>query len=296
MAPDDFRLALRTFLDVFPYAQVWNADNNVFMLGSNEPLVIDVTALEKKLRYPRVKEDLARVNLDSPYLLLGHFLFTEKEAREYVGEGPINTDDLPIIEFSAPRNRNSFRHQEILDSMLELYPKFNSYPLTGQIRTEGQLLDYNLAGFEFRSPVNWQTGTAYMERNAIPAERLGDEVPGLVVAYRLEAKMAGDGGEEFAVTAFTRGEFSDEKLDRTLDLIAQGPAERGKAVINGHSARWGVYESGDRPMAAVNWYCPENSFQYLVRIVGAPGDDPASLTRMLLQGARCRHEASEEPR
>lgn len=296
MAPDDFRLALRTFLDVFPYAQVWNADNNVFMLGSNEPLVIDVAAMERKLRYPQVKEDLDRVNLDSPYLLLGHFLFGEKEAREYVGEGPINTDDLPIIEFSAPRNRNSFRHREILDSMLELYPKFNSYPLAGHITHEGNVLDYSLADFEFRSPMEWQTGVAYMERNAIPAERLGDEEPGLVVAYRLEAKMAGKEGEEFAVTAFTRGDFSDEKLEHTLDLIAQGPTERGKAVINGHSARWGVYDSGGAPMVAVNWFCPENSFQYLVRVVGAPGDDPASLRKMLLHGARCRHEAREEPR
>lgn len=294
MAPDDFRLALRTFLDVFPYAQVWNADNNVFMLGANEPLLIDVTDMERKLSRPDVNSDLSRVRLASPYLLLGHYLFGEKEAREYVGEGPINTDDLPLIEFSAPRNRNSFHHEEILDSMLGLYPKFSSYPLTGHIVHDGNLLDYKLAKFQFTSPVEWQTGVANMERNVIPAERLGSDKSGVVVAYRVEGKMAGKSGEEGAVTAFTRGAFSDDKLARTIDLIASGPVEKGEAIVNGHRAHWGLFEADGRPMAALTWFCEDNLFQYLIRMVGTADDDAAAIRDLLLDGSLCRHDIKKD--
>ncbi len=290
MAPDDFKVALRTFLDVFPYAQVWNADNNVFMLGANEPIQIDVSAMEAKMSRPEVASDLARVKLDSPYLILGHFLFSEKEAREYVGEGPINTDNLPLIEFSAPRNRNSYHHVEILASMLELYPKFNSYPLTGHISHVGGVINYGLADFQFTSPVEWQTGVANMERNTIPAERLADGEAGPVVAYRVEAKMAGKEGEEFAVTAFTRGAFSDEKLDRTIELIASGSLGRGEARINGHTARWGIYAAGGRPMAALTWFCKENRFQYMARMIGSGSGSAEELRDHLVDGSLCLHD------
>ncbi len=294
MTPDDFRLTLRTFLDVFPYAQVWNADNNIFMLGANEPLLIDISAMERKLSRPQIHEDLNRVSVASPYLLLGHYLFGEKEAREFVGEGPINTDDLPLIEFAAPRKRSPHQHEEILDSMLELYPKFSAYPLTGHIRHEGELLDYRFAKFQFTSTVEWQTGVANMERNVIPADRFDDEDSGVVVAYRVEGKMAGKGGEEFAITGFSRGAFSDEKLARTINLIASGPLEGGESSINGHNARWGTFNAGGRSMAALTWFCEENSFQYLVRMVGGDGDDAASLRDLLLKGSLCRHDPQKD--
>ena len=133
-----------------------------------------------------------------------------------------------------------------------------------------------------------------MERNVIPAERLGSDKSGVVVAYRVEGKMAGKSGEEGAVTAFTRGAFSDDKLARTIDLIASGPVEKGEAIVNGHRAHWGLFEADGRPMAALTWFCEDNLFQYLIRMVGTADDDAAAIRDLLLDGSLCRHDIKKD--
>ncbi len=290
MDPEDFKTAVRTFLDVFPYAQLWNADNNVFMVGSNEPIEIDCSRLRSRMDEPKIGFDLKRVGVLSPYNLLGYFLFAEIEAREFVGTGRINTDDLPIIEFSAPRHRNSFRHEEILDSMLRAYPKYNRYPLTGHISHENGVVEYTLASFRLRSPVEWQGGVATMVRNTIDASRLDEDEKGVIVAYRAEAQMTGPGGEELGITAFSRGGFTDEKLELTIQRLASGIAESGAATVHGHSARWGIYAGGPRPMVGLTWYCEENSRQYLIREVAAGDRNPRQILDDLLEGSLCIHE------
>ncbi|MFH1277415.1 MAG: fused MFS/spermidine synthase [Candidatus Eisenbacteria bacterium] len=286
MSPRDFKITVRTFLSVFPYVQVWNVDNNVFLLGSEDPLMIDTSVMAERMRMPKVAADLERVNVGTPYLLLGYFLFGEEEAREYVGEGPINTDNLPIIEFSAPRHRDSYLQSEILESMLDAFPRYNRYPLTGHIRQEGNTIDYALAGLRFTSPVSWQSGVANMNRTVLPEERL-EGAEGPLLAYRLEARMIGAAGDELGMVAISRGDFAEEKLLLTLERLFSGQTEKGRTTISGEPAFWSTYEDGGRSLAAITWYYPPNSFQYLVQFVGAPGRPSDEIRRMLLEGASC---------
>lgn len=286
MSPEDFKTALRTFLSVFPYVQIWNADNNIFMVGANEPIQLNYPQIASKLNEPKVAQDLERIGVRSVYLLLGYFLFTEEEAREFVGSGQINTDDLPIIEFSTPKHVNSFQHDEIFDAMLELRPKYDRYPLVGHIAHENGEVRYELANLVVESPIAWQTGVANMVRAVTPASRLDENETGLLIGYRLEASMAGPDGRELSLTAISRGEFSSDKLDLVMQRMGPPLSESGTYTVEGEDARWGTYDLNGRPMAAVCWYSAKNKFQYIVKILGQTGDDLNTLRDQLIRGAR----------
>jgi spermidine synthase len=285
MNPEDFRITLRTFLGVFPYAQIWNADNNVFLLGSEEPIRIDVQRMEERMTIRKVAADLGRIEKKNPYVLLGNFLFGEEEARQYVGEGRINTDDLPIIEFSTPRHRDEYRHEEILESMLNAFPRYDAYPLVGHIAEEGNTINFRLGNFRFTSPIDWQSGAATMVRSVVPGDRFED-AEGPFIAYRLEASMLGAKGEELRMVALTRGAFSDERLKMTVERLSRGERTVGKGTVEGQAAYWSAYRQ-ERPGAALSWHFPPNKLQYLLQLVGPEEEDPEHLKDLLLEGASC---------
>lgn len=286
MSPRDFKITLRTFLSVFPTVQVWNADNNVFLLGSEEPILINTADVDRRMKTASVARDLERVKVSTPYLLLGYYMFGGDEAREYVGDGPINTDNLPLIEFEAPRNRNSYLHEQIFDSMLEAFPRFDKYPLVGHIRQDGPTIDFALAGVRFTSPIAWQSGVANMVRTFLPAEKV-EENEGPLIAYRLEARMQGPGDDELGMVAISRGDFSDEKLKMTLDRLAPGMIEEGKTEVAGRPAFWATYAVSDRVLGAISWYYPDNRLQYIVQLVGGPSRKAGEVRDLLVGGVSC---------
>jgi hypothetical protein len=241
--------------------------------------------MEERIAGKKVGADLARIDIETPYLLLGHMMFGEAEAREYVGDGPVNSDDLPIIEFSAPRNRDSYRHEEILQSMLEAFPRYQSYPLIGHISSVENTIDFSLGKLRFTSPISWQSGVASMVRTVVESDKL-EEVEGPLVAYRLEAKMLGADGEELHMVAFSRAAFPEERLKLTMERLSPGLLEIGKSEVRGETAYWATYEVG-RPTAALSWFYPPNRLQYLLRIVGTASESPSHLRDLLLAGATC---------
>ena len=86
----EYKLLLRTFLSVFPHTTLW-ADGGL-MLGSTEPFEISQTAYEVRRRgfeqFPWDLATLKRIYTAGP-----------AEARAFAGDGPILTDDRPVIEY-----------------------------------------------------------------------------------------------------------------------------------------------------------------------------------------------------
>lgn len=103
MSPDDFRLALRTFTEVFPHSSLWwTAAGDVLLVGGEQPLHVPLEDLKKRLAAPVVAASLRRIGLDQPYTLLAHCILSGQSLREYVGAGPLHTDGHPRLEFSLP--------------------------------------------------------------------------------------------------------------------------------------------------------------------------------------------------
>jgi spermidine synthase len=94
---NQYRLMARTFLDVFPHATAWAG--GTLLVGTVEPLALDRAAFETKLQRAGTRHALSLVNLASFEALLGQFTAGPDELREFVGPGPILTDDRPMIEY-----------------------------------------------------------------------------------------------------------------------------------------------------------------------------------------------------
>ena len=108
VSPDteaEYGLIVRTFLSVFPHTTLWG--DGSLMVGSKEPLRISRAAFERKRQDLETRDVLALMGIDSFERLLSLFVAGPEELRRHVGEGPILTDDQPVIEYflSMPEGR-----------------------------------------------------------------------------------------------------------------------------------------------------------------------------------------------
>ena len=93
----EYSLIMRTFLDVFPNATLW-ADAG-FMVGTVKPLRIDPAAIDRLRQRPETREALDAVGLRTFDDLRRWFTAGPDEMRAFVGQGPILTDDRPLVEY-----------------------------------------------------------------------------------------------------------------------------------------------------------------------------------------------------
>ncbi|MCC6162266.1 MAG: fused MFS/spermidine synthase [Acidobacteria bacterium] len=97
----EYALILRTFRQVFPDMTLWG--DGSLMIGTKSPLVVDLDAFRRKLEDPELRKVLAGYNLDSENKLLGQFVAAPDDVRALVGDGPVTTDDHPLVEYFLSR-------------------------------------------------------------------------------------------------------------------------------------------------------------------------------------------------
>ena len=96
-----------TFATVFPYVSVWRPDFSanapiLGLVGSNEPLVINVSDLQSRLdmlQQKIVPNDIVLRDVSELSLLYAGDL---SAIRSWLAQFPVNTEDWPVIEFEAP--------------------------------------------------------------------------------------------------------------------------------------------------------------------------------------------------
>jgi spermidine synthase len=107
LSDDLFRCALRTFVEVFPHTSVWFMNNApthyVLFIGTKGPQSFDWGTLTRRLADDRVRADLDVIALGDPFKILSCFVTDERRLPAWLGDGPLNTEDFPVIEFEAPR-------------------------------------------------------------------------------------------------------------------------------------------------------------------------------------------------
>jgi spermidine synthase len=93
----EYKLLMRTFLSVFPYTTLWG--DGSLMLGSMKPFMLSQSAYEAR------RAGFALFDWDLPTLKRIYIAGTE-DIRAFVGDGPILTDDRPVIEYflSLPKD------------------------------------------------------------------------------------------------------------------------------------------------------------------------------------------------
>ena len=104
LTADEMQSILHTFSSAFPHVMLWWNALDPLMIGSNEPITVDPTVIEKHLELPGVAEALQQFSGEAKYDTLGHFLsgmlFMDGDFRSAGQSGGMNTVDKNYLEYS----------------------------------------------------------------------------------------------------------------------------------------------------------------------------------------------------
>jgi len=99
-----YQMILRTFRSVYPHVEIFRTVNSdSIILGSTKPLNFDLARITARMGRPEVAADLEGIGITSPLHLAAHHIVSDEDVHRIVGEGGINRDDYPILEYEAPR-------------------------------------------------------------------------------------------------------------------------------------------------------------------------------------------------
>jgi len=97
----EYQSLIKTFQLVFPHSSLWYVNpSHMLLMATPQPFKIDLAVLLERINRQEIRNDLVEVNLDDPYELLSCFIMAEDDLQRYGVSAPVNSDDLPYIEFS----------------------------------------------------------------------------------------------------------------------------------------------------------------------------------------------------
>jgi spermidine synthase len=120
-------MVIRTFASVFPNMEIWETQQgDLVFLGSRKAWASNPARYQMLFERPQVRADLAELKLTTGVALWAKQIASQKIAFAIPGDGPIQTDDVPILEYAAPEA--FFRGEE--SGTLQLYDERTlQYPL-----------------------------------------------------------------------------------------------------------------------------------------------------------------------
>jgi len=119
--PDIVRSLVRTFYESFPECCMWFINADVFMIGSDQPLLVDYSLLERRIAPQGVQQELARVELGDMEELLTGFFMSKDKVDAYSRGASIMTDDRPWAEFVAPKEVYASTVDASLTELMQFY-------------------------------------------------------------------------------------------------------------------------------------------------------------------------------
>jgi spermidine synthase len=107
LSTDAFRMTLNTFDTVFPHSTIFYLHNRwthyVLLVGRNEALRFSVARVRRQLSEADVRQDMAEIGMTDPDKIIATFLTSGRRLRNSIRSFPLNTEDMPRLEFDVPR-------------------------------------------------------------------------------------------------------------------------------------------------------------------------------------------------
>ncbi|MBX3729927.1 MAG: fused MFS/spermidine synthase [Candidatus Sumerlaeia bacterium] len=123
LSDEAFRIVVRTFRAVFPDMTVWYFANQpthyCLFIGQKGGLRISYADVLAALENNAILDDLDEIGLREPAKIVSSFVTDQRGIDTYIGDGPLNTEDFPIIEFLSPRY--GYDSRPIAENMGRLY-------------------------------------------------------------------------------------------------------------------------------------------------------------------------------
>ncbi len=102
-----FRMTLNTFDTVFPNVSIYYLHNRwthyVLLVGRNAAPGLSVSRVRQQLSESDVREDMAEIGMTDPYKVIATFLTSGSRLQGAIRSLPLNTEDMPRLEFDVPR-------------------------------------------------------------------------------------------------------------------------------------------------------------------------------------------------
>lgn len=108
MDTDLFKVIVKTFLEAFPKGQAYLAHYSIDqpiigLVGAKQDLRFPEKWFRKRVPHKKARRYMAGFGYDSIYSLLGTFLAGDEVLRKFTEDSRLNTDEDPMVLFSAPR-------------------------------------------------------------------------------------------------------------------------------------------------------------------------------------------------
>jgi spermidine synthase len=98
---EDTRSLVRSFLDAYPHASLWTTElHEMLLVGSLEPVVLDVPRIVSRFSQPEVASALREVGIPSAAALMATWMTDRAGLEAYAGNALPVTDDHPRIEYA----------------------------------------------------------------------------------------------------------------------------------------------------------------------------------------------------
>jgi spermidine synthase len=131
-----------TFMEAFPNSVVWGNTNNgqgydLVLMGQQEPIRIDVDALQAKLddpRYAQVKQSLREIGINSAVELLSNYAGTPSDLAPWLKDAMINRDRNLRLQYLAGMGLNLYQSGPIYANMLQ-FARYPEQMFTGKPET-----------------------------------------------------------------------------------------------------------------------------------------------------------------
>jgi spermidine synthase len=92
---------VRSFLEVYPHASLWTTElHEMLLVGSLEPLDLDVSRISERFNQPGVASALREVGIASPEALMATWITDRAGLETYAGNARPVTDNQPRIEYA----------------------------------------------------------------------------------------------------------------------------------------------------------------------------------------------------
>ena len=106
MAPEDLRMVYRTFAEVFPDVSLWAVnESDMLLIGTKRPQRLRYADLKAAVQErSAVQKDLRELGFEDAYSVLAMYLMPKPAIVKMADQAEVNLDDIPRLEFSAPRN------------------------------------------------------------------------------------------------------------------------------------------------------------------------------------------------
>ena len=161
ITPENLRMACRTLMEVFPHVLAFRSGSDMILLATKEARAFDYALLEERLREPPRRKILAPLGIDSPGdVIARHFLFGAGSLARFAGTGKLNSDDHPVLEYSA-------RHNLGRSTLGELQAR-NVRALLAARTREMLPLDISMASSAHRASALEDLGQAFRETGQHP--------------------------------------------------------------------------------------------------------------------------------